>query len=94
MNEAQQLVTDYSKDNGKYQYKTFCDIIKQANALKYKKDSGSLIENVNVVFEHDTDKNLYLLVVRLQTTKVAIYTGVIVAGKSVVKFMKNKVDTL
>lgn len=58
--------------------------------MKYKKDSGDLIENVDVALVLHKKDNLYLITAALSTTQNGIYTGLLIKGRSSVKLMNKK----
>lgn len=53
--------------------------------MKYKKDAGDLIENVDVTLQKDKETKVNWIFVSLSATKNKIFTGVLVKGKSEIK---------
>ena len=74
-----------SKSSGKYEYNEECEILYSENALKYKKDGGDLIENVDITIQKDKETKVNWIFVSLSATKNKIFTGVLVKGKSEIK---------
>lgn len=58
-----------------------CETIFSKKALKSKKDNGDMIENTEVIVQHDNEKKSYWVVIRLAATKHPIVTGFIIKGK-------------
>lgn len=61
-----------------------------AQAKKYKKNDGDLVENVEVIVQFKEETKVAILVVRLTATKHSILNGILVKEKTQIRFLNNK----
>lgn len=73
---------DKSKSKANYDYKEEVKVLFSGIARKYKKNNGDLVENVEIVLQHDWKNGLVYFMVRLLATKHNIFTGYILQNKS------------
>ncbi len=76
------MEVDKSKSKGHFEYKSDVKVLFSGAVRKYKKNNGDLVENVEIVLQHDPVQKLVYIVVRLAATKNSIFTGYILEGKS------------
>ena len=84
------MTVDKSKSKGKYDYTQQVRVLYSGAVRKYKKNNGDLMENVEVVLQHDEKSHAFYLIVRLMATKNNIFTGYIMEGKSEVRILNKK----
>lgn len=93
LEKAQNMDADPSKSTKKFEYPTE-GLLSSLKVLKFKKDGGNLIENVVATLLHDSKSNVTTLVVRLVASQSVIFNGFILPGKSTVRHINNKSDSL
>lgn len=88
------MVVDPSKSTVKFDYGGQDDILKKIAVSKFKKDKGNLVESVEAIIKHDSEKQVNYLIIRLATTKNIIFTGILLPHKSSVKRNNENLDVL
>jgi hypothetical protein len=94
LEKLQQMDVDKSKSKGKYDYEEQVKVLFSGPIRKFKKNNGDLMENVEVVLQHDEKNDSFFLIVRLTATKNPIFTGFVLKGKSEVRVINNKDENL
>lgn len=85
---------DKAKSKGHFEYKSEVKVLFSGVVRKYKKNNGDLVENVEIVLQHDPAKKLVYVVVRLAATKNSIFIGYILEGKSEARILNKKDENL
>ena len=88
------MVIDKSKSKASYEYKEQVKVLFSGVVRKYKKNNGDLVENVEVVVQHDQKSRLVYMLVRLIATKHPIFTGYVLKEKSTARVLNKKDENL
>ena len=93
LEKEQEMVADPSKSTKHFNYGEQT-ILQKLLVNKYKKDKGDLVENVEVILNHDSGKKIHELVARLPATKNIIFRGLLLPHKSAATKKGDNIDVL